>query len=147
MQQSTARPFVSLGYLAAGAVAAALLALSGPAWVSCERAGADRIAASLRFVAPLHLAVLSLCALLVLLVCGLLVYSLATAGATGKDPGTSRARRLRNVREVLWAIVPVVIVVAASVPAMVAFRGLTQGVSPAQAGIDAGYVCRVGVPQ
>jgi cytochrome c oxidase subunit II len=142
MQQSTARPFASLGFLIAGVAAAVVLATSGPAWVTCEHAGAERVAASLRVVAPVHLAVLAVCALLATAVCGLLLYSIVTARAAGSAPEELRVQR-RNPREVLWALVPVAIVIAASLPAIFAFQRLADGAAPVPAGIDAGYVCRL----
>lgn len=135
------QPFRVQGLRVAALLATGGLFLAyGPAFVSCERLALGYMVGIARHAQGANLALLGICSAAGLAVLVLILYSIGTFRAAGQ-PGSFR---LRPFRELLWALVPVGIVIALALPSIQPLVAAGGNVTvPAAALAEASYSCRI----
>ena len=126
--------------LAVGVIVCVLLFASGPALVTCTRSSAASVALLMSNLHGLHLAILWGCAAIGGIVVGFMLYSIATFPFL-KGTGTT-AFRARAVVELVWALIPVAILIGMAAPAVRGFLATAEA-APTQAS-NPGYRCAIG---
>ena len=126
--------------LATGAVAGVLL-FSGPSLVTCEQLSEIQAVEALQRMAGLHWVLLGGCMIAAISVFALLLHSILSFRS---EPQTEvRPFRRKAAREVMWALIPVAIVVGLAIPA-VQTVGLGQEngfLTPGSTSLTPGYRC------
>jgi heme/copper-type cytochrome/quinol oxidase subunit 2 len=117
-QETLAHPAqAKLTRFMAAAVVAGILMATLPTLMTCGGVTLLEVAGTARQTHGVHLAILGIGTAVALLVCGTLLYSISTFRATGEQASGVR----RAIRETIWALVPVAIVIGAALPAVHAF--------------------------
>jgi len=127
--------------LAVGAIVCGLLLASGPALVTCTRSSAAMVTILMRDTHGLHLAIMGGCAAVGAVVVGWMLYSIGTFPLR-KSTGTG-AFHAQKVVELVWALIPVAILIGMATPAVREFLATTAA-APAQVS-NPGYRCELGL--
>ncbi len=124
--------------LAAMLATGGLFLAYGPAFLDCERNSLDYVAGIARHAEGVNLALLGICSAAGLAVLVVILHSIGTFRATGQ----SGSFRLNPFKELLWALVPVAIVIALALPSI---QPLVAGGNAIYAATSAaaGYSCQI----
>lgn len=109
----------------------------GPAFISCERLAMSYMA-DIAHGQGVHLALLGICSAVGMAVLVLILHSVGTFRAAGQ-PGSFR---LSPTRELLWALVPVAIVIALALPSIQPLVAGGNTIDPAVMA-EARYSCQM----
>ncbi len=104
-------------FMAAAVVAGSVLATL-PTLMTCGGVTLLEVAGTARQTHGIHLAALGIGTAVALLVCGTLLYSISTFRATGEQASVGVRRA---IKETIWGLVPVAILIGAALPAVHAF--------------------------
>ena len=128
--------------LAAAAMLCGLLLASGPALLTCTRNTTAEVALLLRNLQGLHLAILWGCAAIAVVVVSLMLYSIASFPLRN-NAGTAASRAHKPV-ELVWALIPVAILMGAATPAVQGFLGSADASAQTVTTASPGYRCQIG---